>query len=111
MPVATSRNRTDRRLYLLGAVLVLWCAGICARLVYLQIFRYGSFERRAQHQQQRTEEVAAKRGIIYDRTGRELAMSIAVDSPFAVPSEMPDLAGKISLLSRITKADPREILA
>jgi len=111
MAASTPRNRTDRRLYLLGAVLLLWCAGICARLVYLQIFRYGSFERRAQHQQQRTEEVAAKRGIIYDRTGRELAMSIAVDSAFAVPTEMPDLAGTISLISRITKADPREILA
>jgi len=109
--VGPPRNRTDTRLYLLGALLILWCGGICARLVYLQIFRYGSFERRAQRQQQRTEEVAAKRGIIYDRAGRELAMSISVDSVFAVPTEVPDLAGTISLISRITKTDPREILA
>ena len=66
---------------------------------------------RAQHQQQRTTEVAAKRGIIYDRAGRELAMSIAVDSVFAVPAEIPDLAGTISLVARITKSDPRELLA
>jgi len=33
----------------------------------------------------------AKRGIIYDRQGRELAMSIQVDSAFAVPTEIPDL--------------------
>ena len=111
MAVGPPRNRTDTRLYLLGALLILWCGGICARLVYLQIFRYGSFERRAQRQQQRTEEVAAKRGIIYDRAGRELAMSISVDSVFAVPTEVPDLAGTISLISRITKTDPREILA
>ncbi|HYA22577.1 MAG TPA: penicillin-binding protein [Terriglobales bacterium] len=111
MASSSSRNLTDSRLYLLGAVLLLWCGAICLRLVYLQIFRYGSFEQRAQHQQQRTVEVSARRGVIYDRAGRELAMSISVDSAFAVPTEIPDLAGTISLISRITKSDPRELLA
>ena len=50
-------------------------------------------KQRAQRQQQRTTEVAAKRGVIYDRAGRELAMSISVDSVFAVPADIPDLAG------------------
>ena len=90
---STPRNNANKRLYLLGGILLLWAGAICLRLVYLQIFRYGDFESRAQHQQQRTTEVAAKRGIIYDRAGRELAMSIAVDSVFAVPAEIPDLAG------------------
>ncbi len=105
------RNSTNTRLYLLAGILVLWCGGICLRLVYLQIFRYGSFEKRAIHERERTEEVSARRGIIYDRTGRELAMSISVDSAFAVPTEIPDLAGTISLISKITKTDPRETLA
>src|SRR5580698_5693053 len=107
----TLRNSTNTRLYLLAALLVLWCGGICLRLVYLQIFRYGSFEKRAIHERERTEEVSARRGIIYDRTGHELAMSISVDSAFAVPTEIPDLAGTISLISKITKTDPRETLA
>ncbi len=111
MAGAATRNTNNLRLYLLGCVLALWCCGICVRLVYLQIFRYGSFEQRAIHQQSRTEEVSARRGIIYDRAGRELAMSISVDSVFAVPSDVPDLAGTISLISRITKSDPHEILA
>jgi cell division protein FtsI (penicillin-binding protein 3) len=109
--VNTPRNSTNTRLYLLAAVLVLWCGSICLRLVYLQIFRYGSFEKRAIHERERTEEVSARRGIIYDRTGRELAMSISVDSAFAVPTEIPDLAGTISLISKITNTDPRETLA
>jgi cell division protein FtsI (penicillin-binding protein 3) len=108
---ATTRNGTNLRLYLLAGVFVFWCSAICARLVYLQVFRYGSFQQRAQHQQQRTEEVSARRGIIYDRQGRELAMSINVDSVFAVPSEMPKPASTISLVARITKQDPRELLA
>jgi cell division protein FtsI (penicillin-binding protein 3) len=108
---STARNGTNLRLYLLAGIFVLWCGVICFRLVYLQVFRYGSFEQRAQHQQQRTEEVSAKRGIIYDRQGRELAMSISVDSVFAVPTEMPNPGSTISLIARITKQDPRELLA
>jgi len=108
---STARSSTNLRLYLLAGIFVLWCGAICFRLVYLQIFRYGSFEQRAQHQQQRTEEVSAKRGIIYDRQGRELAMSISVDSVFAVPTEMPNPASTISLIARITKQDPRDLLA
>ncbi|HZR55836.1 MAG TPA: penicillin-binding protein [Terriglobales bacterium] len=104
-------NNTNKRLYILGGILILWCACICLRLVVLQIFDFGKFQHQATRQQNRTEEVSAKRGIIYDRAGRELAMSIAVDSAFAVPSEIPDLPGTISLISRITKSDPREILA
>ena len=97
-----ARNTNNHRLYLLGAMLVFWGVAICARLVYLQIFSYGEFEQRAQHQQQRTMDLAARRGIIYDRAGHELAMSIAVDSAFAVPSEIHDLAGTLSLIAHIT---------
>ncbi len=111
MATNSPRNSANKRLYLLGAILVLWAGAISLRLVYLQIFRYGDFEQRAQRQQQRTTEVAAKRGVIYDRAGRELAMSISVDSVFAVPADIPDLAGTISLVARITRDDPRELLA
>ena len=38
-------------------------------------------------------------------------MSIQVDSAFAVPTEIPDLANTISLITRITKDDPRVVLA
>ncbi len=108
---ATRIGTHNFRLYVLGGMLVLWCLAICLRLVYLQIFRYGDFEQRAQHQQNRTVPVSAKRGIIYDRAGRELAMTVSVDSVFAVPSENPNLSNAISLISHITHEDPREILA
>lgn len=109
--MASNTHRSSNlRLYALAAMLSLWCGVICLRLVYLQIFRYGSFSQKAQHQQQRTFEVSAPRGIIYDRNGRELAMSIAVDSIFAVPTEMPDLPGTLSLISKITRTDPHDTL-
>ena len=99
------------RLYALSGMLCLWLLIICLRLVYLQIFCYGDFERRAMHQQQRSFDLSPKRGIIYDRSGRELAMSIQVDSAFVVPSEAPDLANTVSLIARITQEDPRVVLA
>lgn len=107
----TSSNSARFRLYCLSGLLCLWLLAICLRLVYLQIFCYGDFERRAQHQQQRSFDLSPKRGVIYDRAGRELAMSIQVDSAFVVPSEAPDLPNTISLITRITKDDPRVVLA
>lgn len=101
----------NSRLYLLGALLLLWCVAICGRLVFLQIFDYGKFVKMAGHQQQRAIPLAAKRGVIYDRAGRELAMSVLVDSAFAVPSEVKDLPTAISLITRITGDDYNVVLA
>ena len=111
MAASTSSNGTRFRLYLLSGLLCVWLLAICLRLVYLQIFCYGDFERRAQHQQQRSFELSPKRGVIYDRSGHELAMSIQVDSAFIVPTETPDLANVVSLITRITNDDPRVVLA
>ena len=99
------------RLYLLGAVLFLWCFAICGRLVYLQIFSYGRFVKQAGHQQQRAIPLAAKRGVIYDRAGHELAMSVLVDSAFAVPTEVKDLPTAVNLITRITGDDYNVVLA
>jgi cell division protein FtsI (penicillin-binding protein 3) len=101
----------NSRFYLLSAILVLWFMAICGRLVYLQIFSYGKFVKQAGHQQQRAIPLAAKRGIIYDRSGRELAMSVMVDSAFAVPSEVKDLPTAIALITRITGDDYNVVLA
>jgi cell division protein FtsI (penicillin-binding protein 3) len=111
MAATSSSNGARFRLYALAGLLCLWLLAICLRLIYLQIFCYGDFERRAQHQQQRSFDLSPKRGVIYDRAGRELAMSIQVDSAFIVPTETPDLANTVSLISRITHDDPRVVLA
>jgi len=110
--MATNSDRgKNSRLYLLSAILSLWCFAICGRLVYLQIFRYGSFVKQAEHQQQREIPLSAKRGVIYDRAGRELAMSVLVDSAFAVPTEVKDLPTAVSLITRITGEDHNVVLA
>jgi cell division protein FtsI (penicillin-binding protein 3) len=111
MASTTSTPASNPRLYFLGAVLALWCVAICGRLVYLQVFSYGKFVKQAGHQQQRAIPLAAKRGVIYDRAGRELAMSVMVDSAFAVPTEVKDLPTAVALITRITGEDSNVVLA
>jgi cell division protein FtsI (penicillin-binding protein 3) len=108
---ADARSGKLSRLHLLGGILFLWCVAICTRLVYLQVFSYGTFAKQAGHQQQRAIPLEAKRGVIYDRAGHELAMSVLVDSAFAVPSEVKDLPTAISLITRITGDDYNVVLA
>ena len=64
-----------------------WAAAIGLRLFWLQVVRHSEFVERALKQQQRTFEVAPRRGVLYDRNLRELAMTVLVDSIYAVPSE------------------------
>ena len=69
---------------------IFWTAAIGLRLVWLQVVRHQDFVERAAKQQQRTFEVAPRRGVLYDRNLRELAMTVLVDSVYAVPSELGD---------------------
>jgi len=90
------------RLFGFGAFLFVWALLIVFRLVWLQVVQYPHWLQKAQHQQQRTEDVAPQRGIIYDRNGQELAMTVPVDSVFAVPSEIPDQKNASMLLAALT---------
>lgn len=111
MALTNSAPAKNSRLYLLGAIMLFWCVAICGRLIYLQVFSYGKFVKQAGHQQQRAIPLAAKRGVIYDRAGRELAMSVMVDSAFAVPTEVKDLPTAVHLITRITGDDYNVVLA
>src|SRR5437588_5139662 len=111
MAATSVKNEGRLRLSLFAAFLCLWILVIGGRLVWLQIAEYGFLTQKAARQQQRSIEVPPPRGVICDRKGRELAMSIQVDSVFAVPSEIPDQGMTARLLARILKTDPKEILA
>ena len=80
-------QRNPRLRWLVVWVLaVVWMVAVLARLSYLQLFCYSEYLAKAQHQQQRIFEISPKRGTIYDRKGRELAVSLPMDSVFARPS-------------------------
>src|SRR5712692_8798983 len=106
--VMRDRIAADRLLIVAGVGLI-WMAAIFGRLGYLQLFRHSEYMARAQRQQQRVIEITPKRGSIYDRNMHPLAMSIPVDSAFAVPSELADEQLAARLLSGVLGI-PREIL-
>jgi cell division protein FtsI (penicillin-binding protein 3) len=107
--MAQSAQIANKRLYILLGFLLFWFLVICGRLVWLQIINYGDYTQRAAKQQQRSIEVSPVRGNIYDRRGNELAMTVNVDSVFAVPSEVPDIHSTSQVLARVLKADASEI--
>ena len=90
-----------RRLIAIAVFMGLWSLAIGFRLFDLQIAQSADFRDRAERQQQRVLETSPRRGPIYDRNGNELAVSIEVDSLYAVPSEIQDPVGTADFLSRV----------
>ena len=114
-PVRPSRNRNPApramplklaRFWLISLFFFSWTVLIASRLVWLQVARHHEFMERADRQQQRTFEVAPRRGVLYDRNLRELAMTVQVDSIFAVPTEIGDKTTAARVLAAAVHTDP-----
>jgi cell division protein FtsI (penicillin-binding protein 3) len=105
------QDRVHVRLLIIAGVAILWMGAVFGRLTYLQLYRHSDYLARALRQQQRTFEITPERGAIYDRNGRPLAMSISVDSAFAVPSEIADENLAARLLSGVINKPKEEIEA
>jgi cell division protein FtsI (penicillin-binding protein 3) len=91
----------NRRLIAIAVLMGVWGIAIGARLYSIQVVQSDDFRSRAERQQQRVLDISPHRGAIYDRHGNELAVSIEVDSLYAVPSEIDDPAATAATLSEI----------
>src|SRR6267154_1934219 len=102
-------RRAASRLLIVACLAIFWMTAVFGRLGYLQLFLHSEYMARAQRQQQRGIEITPKRGAIYDGNMHPLAMSIPVDSAFAVPAELGDQQLAARLLSGVLGI-PREVL-
>jgi len=84
------RHTIRQRAVIAGGLLALWAVAIESRLLYLQVARHTDLVARADRQQKRTIDAPAKRGEIRDRNNRVLAVSVDVDTIYAVPSDIDD---------------------
>jgi cell division protein FtsI (penicillin-binding protein 3) len=101
---------TEGRLAIVAIIAAVWALAVFGRLAYLQLFRHSEYLARAQRQQQRTIEITPKRGAIYDRKMRALAMSLQVDSAFAIPSEIGENKAQAAKLLSGVLGIPRDVL-
>lgn len=98
------------RLTVLLAVVTLWCGAIAWRLWNLQVEHHGEYRERASRQQQRVVELDPPRGAILDARGRELAVSVEVESAFAVPREIESPEAAAAALGNALHLDRARLL-
>ena len=84
-------------------------AGLMTRLVYLQFYRSSWLTENALDQRIRDIPVEAKRGIIYDRLGRELAISVSAESVYAIPAEIRNPEETAAILAAILNLDRNKL--
>ena len=98
------------RFFVICLFFLVWVCAISGRLFWLQIVRHRDFVERAEKQQQRTFEVAPRRGVLYDRNLRELAMTVLVPSIYADPSQIADKQATARTLASLVHTDPEDAL-
>ncbi len=103
--------RARFRVTLLALLSTLWMSGLVGRLVYLQIFARSRLQERAEIQQQDTMKIDPTRGTIYDRNGRQLAVSVDVESVYSVPRAIEDPEATANQLGSCLNVDVEELSA
>jgi cell division protein FtsI (penicillin-binding protein 3) len=106
--IQTAQPILRLRYWIVCLGLLVWASLIISKLFWLQIVRHKEFVEKAQKQQEHTFEVAPRRGVLYDRNLRELAMTVQADSVFAVPSEIDNKQAVVHQLAQIVHTAPED---
>jgi cell division protein FtsI (penicillin-binding protein 3) len=93
------------RAYLTGAVVTLGLAGVAVRAWALQIDDGDRYRALADRQHEMTLAIPAPRGEVVDAHGSPLAVSADVDSIWANPHEVRDVAATAERLAKLTDGD------
>lgn len=117
-PPARDRRRTkaelarstSRRLVAVTVVVVLFFAAAIVKMGMLQTTERGRYLAWAVGERERSTELAADRGTIFDRNGRDLAMSVPSRTIVVDPTLVEDKVGTAAKLARALDRPPREIL-
>ncbi|WP_353685060.1 penicillin-binding protein 2 [Thermodesulfovibrio sp. 3907-1M] len=98
----------QKRLILLKIILLICFASVIFRLGLIMFVEHKAYFARAEIQQIKKEEIIPKRGNIYDRMGRELAISLEKESLFIDPASLKSVQA-VNLLKNYVKVDPEQI--
>jgi cell division protein FtsI (penicillin-binding protein 3) len=103
------RDASTGRLVAVGVVLVLIWSLIGYRLTVVQGARADEFAERGLEQRLQKEILAADRGTIFDRDGRELAVTVDGITIYANPYEVADPEDAASRLATIVGRNPTDL--
>ncbi|MFH0728947.1 MAG: penicillin-binding protein 2 [Pseudomonadota bacterium] len=110
MKRADSDKTIDKRALVVGLLLSFWFGLVGVRAVYLQAFHDDWLSEKASSQYEKTYQQMGKRGTIYDRNLREMAVSIDAMSIAARPRQIKDVAKTATALAGILDLDKNAIL-
>jgi cell division protein FtsI (penicillin-binding protein 3) len=97
-----------KRLRFLVVVFVLIMVVVFVRVVMLQTVQRDGYLEASINQRTRLTTVRAPRGVIFDRTGQELALSVPRITLFADPREMPDKVAAAASLAVLLQLSPEK---
>lgn len=92
-----TKKRNKTRLVVVFALTCMVCIGLAFRVGWVQVVDGQQYKKMAVDRQTRDEPITAKRGIIYDRNGEELAISAPSNTVWARTSDIKqDVPAKLS---------------
>ena len=97
------------RILLVGCLFFIAFGVIAARAIYLQVFQSQWLSEAASDQYERSLTISGKRGNIYDRNRREMAVSIGVKSIAANPARVENIADTAQKLARNLNLNTRKV--
>ncbi len=103
----TNRKRT----VILNTIIIFSFVVVFFRLTDIMVLKNKFYSEKAKSQQIKTEDIQTRRGNIYDRRGRELAINLDLESLYCDPGEAHANAATIRKLSSILNTEPKVIRA
>jgi len=107
---STSHVTIRKRLAVVLIIVTLVMGALSCRLGYLQLYQSHWLSENAIDQRIRNIPVEARRGNIYDRKGQKLAVSISIESVYAIPAEIRDVEKTAADLAAILDLDKNKLL-
>ena len=102
-------NTTKKRLVFVFVVVLVLIIGLTFRLGYIQIASGEELKKGALEQWTRGIEIKAKRGIIYDRNGKKLAVNISSYTVWANPADIKDKTFTAKKVAEILDLDEKVV--
>lgn len=103
-------RRQKRRLLIVLSAYALFFLLLFFRLTYLQLIKHNELSKLAREEHNLKVDILPQRGHIYDRNLKELAVSLKVDSLYAVPWDIEDKEYTANILSNILGIDREKLL-